>query len=113
MKKCILFFILLLGGFVNAQNQDEEKEKAKALEASKNLTWDANKALSESNFIDAEIDYRKAIAKSSDNAAAPFNLGNAYYNKETYSEAFGRYKEAGETATDKKSKPIIIWAMFS
>jgi len=104
MKKCILFFILLLGGFVNAQNQDEEKEKAKALEASKNLTWDANKALSESNFIDAEIDYRKAIAKSSDNAAAPFNLGNAYYNKETYSEAFGRYKEAGETATDKKSK---------
>lgn len=102
MKKYILFFVLLTGIFTYAQ--DEEKAKAKALEASTNLTWDANKSLSESNFVDAEVDYRKAIAKSGENVAAPFNLGNAYYNKETYSEAFGRFKEAGETAKDKKSK---------
>ena len=102
MKKLILFFVLLIGCFTHAQ--EEEKEKAKALEASTNLTWEANKSLSEEKFIAAEVDYRKAIAKSDENVAAPFNLGNAYYNKETYSEAFGRFKEAGELATDKESK---------
>ena len=102
MKKLVLFFVLIIGSLTQAQ--EEDKEKAKALEASTNLTWDANKALSEEKFIDAEVDYRKAIAKSDKNIAAPYNLGNAYYNKETYSEAFGRFKEAGETATDKKSK---------
>lgn len=110
MKKVVIVYILLfLGGITHAQ--DEEKEKAKALEASTNLTWDANKSLSESKFIDAEVDYRKAIAKSDENVAAPFNLGNAYYNKETYSEAFGRFKEAGETAADKTSKHMAYHNM--
>lgn len=94
--------MLLLGTFVNAQ--ETEKENRDALRASENLTWDANAALSENKFVEAEIDYRKAISKSEENAAAPYNLGNAYYNKETYSEAFGRFKQAGETATDKKDK---------
>lgn len=103
MKKALLLLAFLTAGsFTHAQ--DEEKEKAKALETSTNLTWDANKSLSESKFVDAEVGYRKAIAKSGENAAAPYNLGNAYYNKETYSEAFGRFKEAGETATEKKNK---------
>jgi tetratricopeptide (TPR) repeat protein len=102
MKNFILIIVFLFGCFTQAQ--EEEKEKAKALETSTNLTWEANKSLSEQKFIDAEVDYRKAIAKSDQNSAAPYNLGNAYYNNETYSEAFGRFKEAGETATDKKSK---------
>jgi len=102
MKKFILVFIIIgKGCFTFAQ---EEKEKAKALNTSTNITWDANKALSEDKFVEAEVDYRKAISKSGENVAAPFNLGNAYYNKETYSEAFGRFKEAGELAVDKKSK---------
>jgi len=85
--------------------QDEIKEKEKALDISKNLTWDANKALSEEKFTAAEVDYRKAIAKSQENVAAPYNLGNAYYNNETYSEAFARYKEAGaKENVDKKEK---------
>ena len=66
MKKQILFLVLLVACLANAQD-DEVKAKAKALEASTNLTWDANKALSESKFIDAEVDYRKAIAKSPPN----------------------------------------------
>ena len=103
MKQRIIFFLFLsIGCFTFAQ--EDEKEKAKALSTSTNITWDANKALSEDKFVEAEVDYRKAISKSSENVAAPFNLGNAYYNKETYSEAFGRFKEAGELAADKKSK---------
>lgn len=101
MKK-VVFIILFLASFTYAQ--EEEKEKIKELRASKNYTWDANKALSENNFVNAEADYRKAIAKSSENTVAPYNLGNAYYAKETYNEAFTRYKQAGELATSKEDK---------
>lgn len=103
MKQHIVLLLFLLIGCLTFA-QEEEKEKAKALNTSTNITWDANKALSEDKFVEAEVDYRKAISKSSENVAAPFNLGNAYYNEETYSEAFGRFKEAGELAIDKKKK---------
>lgn len=98
-----IVFILFFIGFVSFA-QEEEKAREQALDESKNLTWEANKELSEDNFVEAEVDYRKAIAKSEENSAAPYNLANAYYAKETYSEAFGRYKQAGELATDKADK---------
>lgn len=97
----VLLFFVCLSSF--AQEVDE-KEKEKALRSSTNYTWDANKALSEDDFIAAEVDYRKAISKSPDNSAAPYNLGNAYYQNETYNEAFGRFKEAGEASTSKADK---------
>lgn len=103
MKKGKLTYLLLLIGCISFA-QDNVKEKADALSTSKNLTWDANKALSSNNFIGAEVDYRKAIAKSGENVAAPYNLGNAYYNQATYGEAFGRFKQAGESATNKTDK---------
>lgn len=98
-----LIGVLLLIGY-NVYSQEEEKESAQALKESNNLTWEGNKELSENNFVAAEVDYRKAISKSEKNVAAPFNLGNAYYNKETYGEAFGRFKQAGELADDKSDK---------
>lgn len=99
------FIIILFIGFTSfAQDKDEEKQKQRALNESTNLTWEGNKALSQDNFVEAEIDYRKAIAKSDENNAAPYNLGNAYYNKETYNEAFGRFKQAGELASNKADK---------
>jgi Ca-activated chloride channel homolog len=101
-KWCIL---LLMCGTLMGYSQEEDLEKMEAnLKTSKNLTWEGNKNLSENNFVAAEVEYRKAIAKSPENAAAPYNLGNAYYNKETYSEAFGRFKEAGERAGSKADK---------
>ncbi len=99
--RLVVALVLLASTFSHAQ---DEKEKLNALNESKNLTWEGNKDLSEDNFVEAEVDYRKAIAKSNENVAAPFNLGNAYYNKETYSEAFGRFKEAGELASEKADK---------
>lgn len=96
----ILFFIpaiTLLG-------QEAQKEEQKALRASRQLTAEANDQLAEDAFVDAEANYRKAIARSEKNAAAPYNLGNAYYEKESFGEAFGRYKEAGERAEAKPGK---------
>lgn len=87
-----------------AQDDVMDKSRLKALKNSQNLTWEANKELSENNFVGAEADYRRAISKSEENVAAPYNLGNAYYDQDSYSEAFGRFKQAGELASDKSDK---------
>ncbi|MEH6682277.1 MAG: tetratricopeptide repeat protein [Sediminicola sp.] len=97
---CMAPFLFVLSG--HAQENDAEREKA--LRTSKNHTWEGNKELSEGHFVTAEAEYRKAISKSTENAAAPYNLGNAYYENETYNEAFSRFKQAGELATDKADK---------
>ncbi len=104
--KNIVFILLLVASFTNAQETKEEQEeqRLKNLQESKNYTWDGNKALSEKDFVNAEAEYRKAIALSNDNSVAPYNLGNAYYINETYNEAFTRYKQAGELATSKVDK---------
>ena len=101
-KGVLLLFFISFASF--AQDGKEEKLKEKARIESTNLTWEGNKDLSENDFVSAEVDYRKAISKSGENNAAPYNLGNAYYNKETYSEAFGRFKQAGELALVKEDK---------
>jgi Ca-activated chloride channel family protein len=101
MKKGVL--ILLMGlGSLSAQERQPEQEKS--LEASRNITWEANQDLEKEQFVNAEAKYRKAISKSGENIAAPYNLGNAYYDNERYTEAFGRYKQAGESAKDKGNK---------
>lgn len=97
---------LWMGGIpfaIRAQTTDTQVAE-KALQESKEITWEANKDLEQDQFVSAEGKYRKAISKSSENAVAPYNLGNALYENESYSEAFGRFKQAGETATDKAAK---------
>lgn len=89
---------------ISQENGEEAKAKEKALRLSTDLIWQGNKDLSENKFPDAEVAYRKAIAKSPENAVAPYNLGTAYYEQETFSEAFGRFKEAGEAASSKEEK---------
>nr|WP_243396912.1 tetratricopeptide repeat protein [Allomuricauda parva] len=99
-------FGLLLFASLTGQAQEHEviKEAEKALQASTNLTWEANKELTSNDFTTAESNYRRAISKSGENTVAPFNLGTAYYNRESYSEAFGRFKQAGEKTVEKPKK---------
>jgi tetratricopeptide (TPR) repeat protein len=103
----LMFGLLLCFGTIQAQDDMVEKankEAEKALQVSKNLTYEANEQLSSNDFVTAEADYRRAISKSDKNAAARFNLGNAYYNRESFGEAFGRYKQASEAAEEKVDK---------
>ena len=79
----IKYILSLIIGFcctlpVLAQETETDPEQEKALRRSTNLTWEANKELSENDFVGAEADYRRAISKSTENIAAPYNLGNAY-----------------------------------
>lgn len=101
--KRIVFIIALCCSFQGVA-QEEPETDPRAVEESRNLTWEAGKDLESDDFVNAEAKYRRAIAKSAENAAAPYNLGNAYYQKESYSEAFGRFREAGERAGEKPDK---------
>jgi len=101
-----MFALLLFIGLTVRAQEEEKAVKAaeKALQSSTNLTWEANKELTANNFTTAESNYRRAISKSGENVVAPFNLGTAYYNRESFSEAFGRFKQAGEKAKEKPKK---------
>lgn len=101
-KILALIGILLFSG--QAVHAQDDAEVAKALRESRELTHEAGEALEDNAFVLAEAKYRRAIAKSEKNVAAPYNLGNAYYGKKNYSEAFGRYKMAAETAEGKAEK---------
>ena len=106
MHRAILFLGMLFVVNLTVAQVDEEalREAEKALQESRDHTYDANENLIQNNFITAEADYRKAISKSGENVAAPYNLGRAYYNRESFTEAFGRFKTAGEKAKEKPEK---------
>lgn len=96
MKKLTYIFILYsFFGF--------SQDKDKALIQANDLIYAANELVSE-DFVNAEVEYRKAISKKPSNAKGTYNLGNAYYNSGLYDEAMLRHLEAAETATTKKEK---------
>ncbi len=105
MKANISIVFACLFSLMNlAAQEGEEKAREKALNASQDLTYEANDELVENDFVSAEAKYRRAISKSDSNAVAPYNLGNSYYNRESFGEAFGRYKMAGERTVEKPKK---------
>jgi len=99
----ILLLVFLFCIYLPIVGQDTEQEKI-ALKNSIEYTHDGNKKIAENNFIAAETSYRNAIAKSNKNTIAPYNLGTAYYQNNSYGEAFTRFKEAGETSTSLEEK---------
>jgi len=80
------------------------QEKDIALKQSNDLVYHGNELISENEFVSAEMEYRKAIAKKQSNAIASYDLGNAYYNNEHFEEALLRHTEAVEFAKTKEQK---------
>lgn len=93
-------FLLLLFSFSAFAQQDSTKIRKEA----NRFVNEAEDALAENNFPQAEANYRRAIAKDPANVAAKYNFGNAYYNKNKYGEAQERFKQAAEVATSKTEK---------
>lgn len=96
MKK--LTYILILCSFWSFS-----QDKDKALIQANDLIFEANELVNE-DFVNAEVEYRKAISKKPSNAKGTYNLGNAYYSSGLYDEAMLRHIEAAESATTKKEK---------
>lgn len=102
----VILVLVLFPFCLLAQEEDKkaQQEAERALRESKNITYEANENLVQNDFVNAEAEYRRAISKSPENIAAPYNLGRAYYNRESFTEAFGKFKQAGEKAASKDEK---------
>ena len=97
MKK-IVFILFALSTFLGyAQKKD------KALIASNNYVYEGNELVNE-DFSLAEMEYRKAISEKPTNVVGAYNLGNAYYKNQKFSEAVLRHQEVIKTATSKAEK---------
>jgi len=99
-----MLFVLLLLSTANLFSQEIPKEKRKALKEARTLVSDAGVSLQKEAFVEAEADYRKAIALAPENEAAKYNLGNAYYDRNLNGEANRRYKQSAAVGTSKNSK---------
>ena len=56
-----------------------------------NLVFNGNKESVKKNYIEAEVEYRKAISKDKTTSKAAHNLGNILFENENYDEAIQEY----------------------
>ncbi|MCM4154890.1 tetratricopeptide repeat protein [Gramella sp. AN32] len=104
MKKIATILLCMLGA-MHLSAQDNPK---KILKESNSYIYEAQEALSENDFVTAEAEYRKAVAKDPSNTSAKYNMGNLYYGKEKSETAESRLKEAAEVAASKDEKHRIF-----
>jgi Ca-activated chloride channel family protein len=106
MKFYTLLISLLVGfsGF----SQEENKAQLKAEKAATNLVYRANELLNEDNYVEAEMEYRKAISEAPSKAVGAYNLALSYYNKESFDEALFRSQEAAKNAVTKDEKHRVF-----
>lgn len=97
--KLKIFFLLSFFGFSVFAQEKESKETRKAKELSDKYTHQGNVSLKNDKPVQAEVDYRKAIAENKDNSLAQYNLGTMYYKQKSYDEAFVRLKNASTSAS--------------
>ena len=90
-----IFILLSFCGF----SQDQEK----TFTQTNDLISQANDLVQE-DFVNAEVEYRKAISKTPSNAIGTYNLGNAYYESGLYDEALLRHMEAATSASSKNDR---------
>tara|TARA_R110002072_G_scaffold22615_1_gene79275 strand:- start:94297 stop:95163 length:867 start_codon:yes stop_codon:yes gene_type:complete len=81
-----------------------DKEKLAELKESQEYLSDASLSLQKDEFVEAEADYRKAIALNPVDETGKYNLGTAYYGKSKNAEAMRRFEQAAEVATSKAEK---------
>ena len=102
MKIYIVLVIFIIGNF--SFSQDLSKEKLKAEKNATNLVYKANELLEEDNYVEAEMEYRKAISEAPNKAVGAYNLAHSYFRQGSFEEALFRNQEAAKNATTKLEK---------
>ena len=102
MKFYITLITLIIGfsGF----SQEDNKEQLKAEKKATNLVYKANELVDGDNYIEAEMEYRKAISEAPNKAVGAYNLAHSYFRNGSFDEALFRGQEAAKNATTKDEK---------
>ena len=101
--KLYIGLIALLIGF-SGFSQEEDKEQLKAEKKATNFVYKANELVEEDNYVEAEMEYRKAISKAPSKAVGAYNLAHSYFRKGSFDEALYRSQEAAKNAITKDEK---------
>ena len=91
----ITFLVLLFASTIQAQNERKDIRKG-------------NKAFRQQNYVQAEVDYRKATAKNGRNPQAIYNLGCALMAQQKYSSAVVQFENASKLETNTKRKAMAF-----
>ena len=91
--KTYIFILLTLCSFFFVTAQSERK-----------ITRKGNTHYESGNFIDAEINYKKALAKNADLLEAQFNLGDALVKQERFDEALKAFEKVSASTEDQNLK---------
>ena len=91
----ITFLVLLFASTIQAQNERKDIRKG-------------NKAFRQQNYVEAEVDYRKATAKNGRNPQAIYNLGCAFMAQQKDSSAVVQFENASKIETNPKRKAMAF-----
>ena len=91
--KTYIFIVLTLGSFSSVIAQSERK-----------MTRNGNTSYETGDFIDAEINYKKALDKNSNLLEAQFNLGDALVKQERFDEALDAFEKVSVSTEDQNLK---------
>ena len=89
MRKFLLILSLLISTTAFAQNK-------------KSFLRDGNTLYTDSSYNEAEMQYRKSLEKDQDYFNASFNLADAVYKQERYSESSGLFDALKDNASTNK-----------
>jgi len=85
----------LFASTIQAQNERKDIRKG-------------NKAFRQQNYVQAEVDYRKATAKNGRNPQAIYNLGCAFMAQQKDSSAVVQFENASKIETNPKRKAMAF-----
>ena len=104
MKKIITYIFLLCSVVLFAQDNKEDKALQKQNKKALSYVAEANDLAYKDDFVNAEMEYRKALSTKPNQAVGAYNLAYQYYQKGSLDEALYRNQQAAEHATDKIEK---------
>lgn len=86
-----IILMLLLSAVIGASAQKAERDYIRK----------GNRAYKDSTFVDAEINYRKALDVNPSSATSMYNLGNSLALQQKFQEAMEQYQNAARFETNK------------
>lgn len=101
--KISLSLCLVMSMFSSGFAQNK-KEEPVIQQEEKQLFRKGNDLYNEQNFVDAEVQYKKALEKNPNYEKANYNLGNAIYQQNRYKEALPLYDLSSKLTENQTTK---------
>lgn len=97
-KRCIGLVLMMFAAILSASAQKAERDYIRK----------GNRAFKDSVFVDAEVNYRKALEVNPKSSISMYNLGNTLVRQNKVQEAMEQYSAAAKIEKDKSKLAYIF-----